>query len=138
MRLDLLTRVANAVERSKGTYFFDITGWGRSNCGCAIGIAIATGEFKEEGLMAQNPAYIGDDVAYRPVYNKQKDWPAVMDFLGLTEKDCLHLFHTSGYRDNDGKYYYPTADQVVARIRQFVADHTPKPIEVKEKVLELA
>lgn len=139
IQLDRLTRLTNVLEREKklDRYIFDLRGWGYNTRVCAIGLALATEEFVEEGFSSIT---IG---AYIPNFKYQYSWDAVCDFFGLTIDEAGYLFSSREYTPQligvlSG---WGACDVVIQRIQKFVVDHQPekaKPVVQPQQVLEPA
>lgn len=119
---DRLTRMADMLEREakRGHWRIDLNHWGCGTIACAMGLAVATGEFKKEGLCS----WLGDD--YTPAIHISGD--PLKDPSGF---EAIRLLFDI---DHDTAYYFFSAiqypvhirngqkavDEVVRRIRAFV------------------
>lgn len=84
---------------------------------CAIGLAVLSGAFHEDGLQGELRA----DGYLLPTYKGWSHWYAVRQFFGLDHSIADFLFHSDHYKVRKGK----RAELAVAeRIRDFVAGKT--------------
>jgi hypothetical protein len=121
-------------EIANPKYHFNLGSWGCGTQACAIGLAIATKEFANEGFRRYP-----DGFGYVPVYQNDTSWSAIMGLFGINEYEALRFFQSTSY-PSDLRVGPDSARAVSKRIRDYVATHPLNSVAdlATKKVLEPA
>lgn len=121
VHFDRLTRMADMVEReiSRGKYHFNLHGWGCGTNACAIGLAVATGEFAAEGITR----YERDSYMAQMEDGSYYGWDAVRKLFGI-DVDTSHYFFSMETFPPNLRVGPAAALEVVRRIRAYVSVET--------------
>lgn len=126
-RLLKLADLLEADAKNKKGIKFDLGMWGLADdetkpvsCGttaCAIGLAVASGAFKSDGLSSRN------DFDLTPRFAGKQSWDAVQALFSLGHREASFLFMDTFY-SADLRAGAAAEREVAKRIRDFVAGKT--------------